>query len=923
MAHLDKQAPRLIGRGPELGALEIFVRASSDDGSALLLTGEPGVGKSALLHAATQMAAVDGTRVISAGGVEYESDVSFAGLHQLVDPLADDLRLLPRSKRAALEVGLGIGSGAAPGHLAVFDASLALIRQAAARAPLLMVIDDMHWLDRATASVIGSVGRRLGGSPAGLLAAARPGAGGFFERTGWAELVVPPLVDADAMELLGHQFAHLPTRVLRKVAHEAQGNPLALLEFAAAVRTPLDGGRWQAAAASGPSREVRTLYEARIEALPVATRLLLLLAALDGSGSLAVLAAAGGPRALDDLAPAERDHLVVVDDSTGEMAFRHPLIKSVVVERSTLADRRLAHRRLADVFADQPEKRGHHVAQAAVAPNEDVALAVEAGARRTLQRGDVVGAVTTLVRAADLSPDRAARSRRLADAAFLGAFSAGQLANAFHLLRDARRSDPTVGETLQAAVATSYLLLAGDGDVEMAHQLVTVAIESALDEPEGNDFSPALYTLAAVCQFSGRPDYWAALRDVVARLPRTATTDAVLLAETQGDPLTASPSAISELDRVIGRLGETRDVGMIIRTAVAGFNVDRLSGCRDALDRVVRDGREGGAVGSAIMALSMIAFDDLSAGRWDASQRAALEATELCVDLGYRLYEWSGRYALVLLAANRGDRDTCVAGCRAMLEWAAPRRLGRLAHWAHHALAEAALGDGDFETAYAHATAISAPGTLGTHNLQALWTALDLVEAAVRTGRRDEARAHATALREADLGRLSPRFALCTAAAQAMVATDAEALRCFDEALALPGIEAWPLELARVRLTYGQHLRRTGRTRAARTQLRAARDGFDRLGAAPWSRQASAELRATGATRSVRHAGGTGALTPQQLEVAELAAGGLTNREIAARLFVSPRTVSAHLYRAFPKLGVTTRAGLRDALSGLPSDGVG
>jgi DNA-binding CsgD family transcriptional regulator len=490
------------------------------------------------------------------------------------------------------------------------------------------------------------------------------------------------------------------------------------------------------------------------------------------------------------------------------------------------------------------------------------------------------------------------------------------------MLRDAGRDNPTVGETLHAAVATAYLLLNSDGHVDMAYRILTVALEAALADPDqaGADLSRALYTLAAVCQFSGRPDYWSTLDDVVARHPQAPTSAGVLLGQTQADPLTASPCALEELDRAVGRLGQTLDVGLIIRTAVAGFNVDRLSACRKALDRVARDGREGGAVGSAIMALSMIAFDDLHTGRWDAAQRAALDATELCADLGYRLYEWSGRYALALVAANRGDRQACDAGCRAMLEWAGPRRLGRLASWAHHALAMAALGEGDFEAAHTHGVAISPAGTLGSHNPQALWFALGLVDAALHTGRSDEARAHAEALRDADLARLSPRYALSTTAALAMVAPDSGALALFDEALASAGAGSWPFELARVQLVYGERLRRMRRTRDARDQLQAAQDRFDRLGAASWSRRASSELRATGATRV---AGGAESLTPQEVEVARLAAGGLTNREIAARLYLSPRTVSAHLYRAFPKLGVTTRAALRDALDATSSDTAG
>jgi len=255
-----------------------------------------------------------------------------------------------------------------------------------------------------------------------------------------------------------------------------------------------------------------------------------------------------------------------------------------------------------------------------------------------------------------------------------------------------------------------------------------------------------------------------------------------------------------------------------------------------------------------------------------------------------------------------------------MIEWGAPRQLGRLADWAHHALARAALSTGDFEECYAHASAVSRPGTLRSHNPQALWAALDLIDAAVHTGRNDEARAHADAIRRADLGRLSRRFALITAAARAMVASDDEASDLVAEALAPSGIEEWPFELARVRLAHGERLRRVRRTREARIQLACARDGFEGLGARTWSLRAATELGATGAKRGHDSRAGGAALTPQEQEIALLAASGMTNRQIATRLYVSPRTVSAHLYRIFPKLGITSRAALRDALNATSSN---
>ena len=225
MVDLDMQAPRLVGRASELAVLDDFVRGSVSGGGALLLTGDPGVGKSALLDAAVRAAAAHGTRVIRGGGVEYEADVGFAGLHQLVGPLGDHVEELPASRRSALEVALGLASGPAPDRLSVLDAALATFRRAAAAAPLLVVVDDMHWLDEATASVIGFVGRRLADSRVGLLGAARTGAGGFAAGRAGASWSSRHSGTRRRWTCSAHRFAHLPARVRRDVVEEAQGNP--------------------------------------------------------------------------------------------------------------------------------------------------------------------------------------------------------------------------------------------------------------------------------------------------------------------------------------------------------------------------------------------------------------------------------------------------------------------------------------------------------------------------------------------------------------------------------------------------------------------------------------------------------------------------------------------------------------------------
>ncbi|MEU7473474.1 AAA family ATPase [Streptomyces sp. NPDC044984] len=903
----------LVGREGELAELAAFLDMAGMDGAVLLLTGDPGVGKTALLDATAELAVAKGMRVVRGSGDEYETDISFAGLHQLVGSLPDELGRLPRSTREALEVALGLGAGPAPSQIAVLNAALSLFDEAAKERPLLLVVDDLHAVDQASRAAVGFVARRLGGRRIGLLGAGRTESDESFRSTGLPELEIAPLGDSDALRLLSRRFAHLPRRVLSTVAHEAQGNPLALLEFAGA-----SGGQHGQGAgwASGQGRDVRALYSARVGRLPHRTREVLLLAALEGSGDIGILEAAGGPGGLDGLAPAERDHLVMVAENGRVVRFRHPLVRAAVVDGSTGEQRRSAHRRLADALADQPERRGDHLARATTAPDEAVAAVVESAARSSLRRGDADGAIARLRRAAELSPDRMVRRRRLSQAAYVAAWVAGHLEVSHEIMREVE-GDPAA-RSLSAAATAGFLVLVTEGDADTAHALLMEAIEQApmSPGPPSGELETALFTLTLASQYSGRPEHWQPLSKVLAQLPAASPAAAASLGRVHHNLGSLTDGMLRRLDEEIARLRDQSDADVVIRTALTASYLDRLPGCREAVSRVIRD---GGAVGSSMPALMFVALDDLYTGRWQPSADAADELIALSEEMGYHLFAQVGHYIAAMAAAQRGDLDACRRHCEAVWGWSGPRRLRRLENCAHQAAARAALGAADFETAFRHATAICAPGVLPPFNPEAVWSAPDLVEAAVRTGRHEEARRHADALRDAGVGHLSSRLALSSATVTAMTSAAEDMVRCFEEALALPGVEQWPFEVGHARLVYGEALRRQGLNRDARVQLAAARDRFEELGARSWEARAAAELRATGMTRTGRGKAGE-ALTPQELEVARLAATGLSNPQIASHLFLSPRTVSSHLYRVFPKLGITSRAGLRDALEALPPE---
>lgn len=792
----------LFGRDPELALVRSFLRAADGQGGTLLLSGERGAGKTALLRAAARCA-TDMT-VLQAQGVPVEADLSFSGLHQVLLPLVAGVAGLRPVHCAALSAALGLVDGPAVECRVVGEAALALLRRGAVARPMLILIDDLQWIDRFSAGVLSYVAHHLAGARIGVLAAVRPGSNGGFVGTGLRVHELEPLGEDAAADLLDARFPALAAPHRRRVMAEGRGNPMALLELGAVEERT----RRRPQAVCGPDADAEVLHRAAVE---------------------------------------------------------------------------------------------------------------------SLRLGDSVGAVTTLLRAADLTPRGPARGRRLAHAAYVGADVTGELLAVPRLLARARAADPDVDRSLAAAVATAHLLLNSDGDIDTSHRLLVDAIEAAGDAPGVDDaLVEALHTLLMVCSFGCRPELWPPFRRAVARLGPRVPVTLSLCTWSLADAARTPVRAVEQVVTVVDGLHDEVDPLRIVRIATAAFYLERLEGCRDALWRVVRDGRHGGAVASAISALLILAFDAYHAGRWDEAGRLAAEALTLCDTHGYQLLSSPGQLCLALLAAARGDDETVRTRTDELTGWGVPRGARRVVIYAHEARALAALGRGDFEDAYEAAAAACPPGTLEPDNGHALWLTLTLVEAAARTHRTQEAAAHVAALQEVGTAALAPRLALLAGGAAAIAAPDDRAGGLFAAALALPDVERWPFDLARVRLAYGEHLRRARMTTAAREQLTAALAAFRSLGARPWVARAEGELRAASHHHlRRRHDGGEAALTAQEREVADLAASGMTNQQIADRLRLSRRTVDAHLYRAFPKLGITSRAALRDALGRLSGSWAG
>jgi DNA-binding CsgD family transcriptional regulator len=917
-------AQALVGRADELDLIGSSVGGTAMGGAALLLTGEPGMGKSALLDVAAELAAAAGTRVLRAAGVEFEAEVSFSALDQLLAPLRADFSLLSATYRGALSVALGLGDGPSAERLVLCNAALELLRRTADARRVLIIVDDVQWLDQASAVVLAFVGRRLPGARVGLIAASRPGSGGPLAVAGLPEHFLRPLDDRSAARLLSTRFPMLAAGVHRRVLAEARGNPLALTELPAALTIEQRSGAVPLPPVLPLNHQLDALFASQVGELPVTSRALLLLAALEQSGDIAILdAAARSFNAQGGFASVERSRLVSIDENYHRLVFRHPLARAAMVAASTGIERRRAHRALAEALVDQPDRRAWHLAEATVPPDEQVADLLERTAQASLRRGDAVGAEAALTRAAELSEHRLDRGRRLVEAAYLGAEVTGQLASAAQLLTDARQAGPEAATSLKAAIAASYLLLNAECDIDSAHRLLAGAIMAYGDRYDANDETliDALHSLVMIAWFGGRPELWKPFNDAVDRIIPAAPDLLVLCAKAFGDPVRQAASALDQLAAAFDTLRDEFNPVQITRVAIACVYTDRLGDCREALNRVIRDGREGGAIALAINAVVSSCVDDWLTGQWDEALDLAAEGLQMSEEHGYRRYSVIlGGYIRALIMVAKGNADQGLASADEMAEWAGARGVGMAATFSHHVRALCAITLGEFEEAYRHASAISPAGVLPAYTPHALWVLMDLVESAVRTGRHEQARAHVAAMRAADIAAISPRLAVVFASCEAMAAPADEAVALYEEAVATPGAGRWPLELARVELAYGELLRRRKAVTDARLHLRSALDIFRRLGAQPWAMRAASELRAAGLPVSHPDRPSAPSLTPQELEIAALAASGLTNKQIAGRLYLSHRTVSARLYQLFPKLGVTSRAALRDALAAARRD---
>jgi DNA-binding CsgD family transcriptional regulator len=885
----------LYGRGEQLAAIDQLLEGMrSGQAGCLVFRGEAGIGKTALLDAAVGKAA--GARVLRVTGVESEAELPFAGLQALLRPVVDEIGALPERQAVALRGAFGLAEAAADRFLVGLGV-LSLVAELAERRPVLVVVDDAQWLDGASADALVFAARRLHAERAAVLAAARdePPGGGL---AGLAELRVGGLDRASAERLVAGEG--LVAAVRDQLVADAGGNPLALIELSRGLSAGQRAGSVAPLPLAGasPAGRVQQAFAARVAALAGAGRRAVLVAALGGMAGLAevsrAVAAAGG--SLTDLAPAERAGLVRV--TAAGVSFSHPLARAAVLADSDVAERMAGHRALAGVL--DGDRRAWHLAALADGPDEQVAAELDAAARHAHDRGSAAAMSAAYERAAALSPDPAARGRRLALAAE-AAFDAGQPPRAADLVAQASKlpADPAAAATLARVRGVMHWEAGRPADAVDA-VLDGAALISRTDPVAAQ----AVATQAIVYLF---------VSPAVLAHPELERRTAAMLSPT-GARLLAFVQAVRRLQDgdaaapvTVPVRPEPGSLPLFYRLAHLYFDfiAGDVPATRGHAASVAAECREAGMAGMLLYALVFVGGVQLLQGEFLDAIATAEEGLRIAADTGQTAL--TGAFAAIAagFAAITGDEETCrtrAAQAGESLASAEAFASGG-ASWA---LTLLDLGSARYGSALDRMQ--EATTSPARHSPQLLYAYPDHVEAAVRAGQPGLA-ARPLSQFTVWAGAIGQPWATAVATrCAALTAGDTDAEPLWRKAVAAHEGDDRPFEQARTRLLYGEWLRRSQRRADAREHLLAAAAAFARMGARPWQERAEAELHATGAGQAVATADDPLArLTPQELQVVRLAAAGASNKQIGAQLFLSPRTVGYHLYKAFPKLGVATR----------------
>jgi DNA-binding CsgD family transcriptional regulator/tetratricopeptide (TPR) repeat protein len=897
----------LFGRERELRLVEEQLDGAGDRGSALLIQGEAGVGKTAILEAAKSLAAAREMPVLAATGVQSETNLPFAGLYELLRPIVDRTERLPGPQQDALRAAFGLANVASADLFLIALGALDLLSELASEHALLLAVDDAQWLDQSTISVLAFIARRLQSEPIAMLIASRDQYEMPFEHI-VPKLRVEGLDDVASRELLQARNPDLSGEIRDRVLRESAGNPLALVELPKAIAVE---GSWSGLLPRHLPLTTRLerAFASRIAELSLGTRQALLIAATDDGSNLGEIMSAAEvfsseKISLETLMPAVTAGLINVD--SGSLHFRHPLVRSAVHGTSNIADRAAAHIALATVLKGDPDRSVWHRAAATVGPDDAVAEALESAGTRARQRGDVRVAIQALERAAELYGDATRRARCLLNASEL-ALEIGWNGLVVSLLHKAETLELSRRDRIRA----TWFREAAQRTISGAEALREIA--NSIETDDDVDLALDLLSGPATKGWWAEPDE-GVCKHIIAAVERSRTLfeddPRFILTLAMTDPIGRGAFVIERLHRFAPNHGDEARTARLM--GLAAIQIGDFDLAERFLSNAIARFRSDGRLALLAQMLVLRAWSAIYLGNRNVAITDAEEGARLAQETEQPTYVSLARAAAAMLAGLRGEHESAEALANEAERVAQP--FGILLAEVQIARGISALGAGRYDDAYRHLRRIFDPLDSAYHPMRQCYFIGDLAEAAVQSGHRDDAKTQLAELEELAERTPSPQFQLAMHHARAILADDTDAQRLFERAIAA-AVGHSPFMLARLRLAFGTWLRRDRRAKEARPLLKAAAEAFDAFGALPWSDRASQELRAAGATIQRRVPERREELTPQELQIALMAAEGLTNREIGQKLYLSHRTVGSHLYRIYPKLDIASRFQLRDALA--------
>ena len=924
------RASALIGRDRELRVLTDLIDKVHHEGAAIVVLGDAGIGKSSLLRAAARYGKNAGATVLSVTGIEAEAHLPFAGLHQLLRPLLTATERLPAPQRTALHDAFGMGPADAGGRGApepfmIALATLNVLTDAASEQPLLILVDDVQWLDRPTQDALAFVARRISSDACLLIGVVRTGYDIAFAAIDLPQLNLGRLAEPDARELLEQHAADLGYADRERILREAAGNPLALAELPLALRL---ANQLAAEHAERPphslplTARLERAFAARLAELRPLSRDALLVAAVNDADDLREIIAgatilAGQEVDFTALETAAAAGLVSFDDL--RVHFRHPLVRAAIIHKESVARRQAANAALAAVLTSEPYRRTWHRAQSVGGQDDEIADEMEAAHTIPLRRGAVAEVIWALERSAELTTDSAKRGRRLMLAAE-HAFGLGRADLVDQLLERAAR---TALSRLDQVRMEWLREIFHDGVPGDADRVFTLC-EATLKAIDAGDSALALNLLLAAglrCWWADTgPAARARVCEVARRVdcaPHDPRLAAVLsIADPLGECLTVTEGlAAVPLESV------TDPASLWLLGMAAAAIADPVRSV-DFLGRAETMLRQQGRLGLLSQVLTMSVIDSMEIGDWEHAWAASEEGRRLAADTGQAIWDAGSQALYAMLVALRGDHEQAQSIAAEVERSAAGKRLSNLLALGQLARGFAHLSAGQHADAYHALRRLFDPTDPAFHQHERFHGVSFLAEAAVRAGLADQARTVIAELEAEAVAAPAPILVRQLSYARAVLADDDEAEELFLAALSAD-LTRWPWLRARLELAYGQWLRRQRRVAEARRPLRSAQLTFNLIGARSWAESTGIELRAAGGRGQAAPGvvGGLASLTAQELQIARLAAEGLSNREIGERLYLSHRTVGSHLYRIFPKLEVTTRAQLAGLLGALGSAG--